>query len=42
MTVWIEPPYGWGRRQMLLTELEALGYRVDLVGAGEVWRLVVR
>jgi len=41
VTVWVEPPYGWGRRQKLLTDLERLGYRVDLVSAGDVWRLVL-
>jgi len=42
VTVWVEPPEGgWGPRQKLLTELERLGYRVDLVGAGDVWRLVI-
>ena len=41
MTVWIEPPPGWGPRQKLLTELERLGYHVDMVGAGDVWRLVL-
>ena len=39
MTVWVEPPPGWGPRQLLLTALEQLGYRVQVVGAGDVWRL---
>ena len=41
MTAWVEPPPGWGARQVLLTELERLGYHVDMVGAGDVWRLVL-
>lgn len=40
---WIEPPPGgWGPRQRLLTQLERLGYRVDALGAGAVWVLVLR
>ena len=42
LTVWIEAPEGWGPRQMLMTSLEGLGYHVDMVGAGDVWRLVLR
>ena len=41
MTVWIEPPPGWGPRQKLMTALEQLGYHVEMVGAGDWWRLVL-
>lgn len=41
--VYVEPPPGgWGPRQRLLTRLERLGYRVDALGAGAVWVLVLR
>jgi len=42
VAAYVEPPDGWGPRQKLLTALEALGYHVDQVGAGDVWRLVLR
>lgn len=42
MTVWVEPAEpGWGPRQLLIGRLEALGYHVDVTGAGDVWRLVL-
>ena len=42
MTAYVEAPPGWGPRQIVLTRLEKLGYRVDMVGIGDVWRLVLR
>ena len=33
LTVYVEPPPGWGSRQKLLTELERLGYAVAVTGA---------
>lgn len=41
MRAFVEPPYGWGPRRMLLVQLERLGYGVDQVGAGEDWLLVL-
>lgn len=41
VTVWVEPPDGWGARQLLATELRALGYTVEMIGAGEDWRLLL-
>lgn len=41
MTAYVEPPPGWGSRQVLLTALERLGYRVDVSGAGDEWRLLL-
>lgn len=42
-SVYVEPPPGgWGPRQQLLIALERLGYRVDALGAGRVWLLVLR
>jgi hypothetical protein len=41
MTAWVEPPPGWGPRQLLLTQLERLGYRVDVKGAGVARVLVL-
>ena len=40
--IYVESPEGWGPRQLLLTRLERLGYKVDVVGAGDNWRLVLR
>lgn len=31
----------WSTRQALATALRALGYRVDLQGAGEAWVLLL-
>jgi len=42
VSAWVEPPPGWGPRQVLLGRLERLGYQVDVTGAGEAWRLVLR
>lgn len=40
---YVEPPHGgWGPRQQLLTALERLGYRVDALGAGQTWILILR
>lgn len=41
---YVEPPPGgaWGPRQHLVTVLERLGYRVDVLGAGRTWILVLR
>ena len=41
-TAYVEPPLGWGPRQIIMTRLERLGYHVDQVGIGEIWRLVIR
>jgi hypothetical protein len=40
MVAYVEAPAGWAPRQILLTRLEReLGYRVTMVGAGEIWKL---
>lgn len=41
MTAWVEPPGdgAWGPRQVLATELRALGYAVAVTGAGRWWWL---
>lgn len=41
MIVYVEPPEGWGPRQLLATRLERLGYHVDMTGIGDDWRLVL-
>jgi hypothetical protein len=41
VTAWVEPLPGWGPRQKLIGQLERLGYRVEMTGIGEVWRLVL-
>ena len=41
MIAYVECPPGWGPRQKLLTVLEKLGYSVSVVGAGDVWVLVL-
>lgn len=38
----VEPPEGWGARRILEGRLIDLGYRTQLVGAGEVWRIELR
>ncbi len=30
MRTWIDPPEGWGRRQLLISRLEKMGYRVEV------------
>jgi hypothetical protein len=40
VVAYIEAPAGWGPRQMMIGHLErTLGYRVTMVGAGEIWKL---
>lgn len=41
MTAWVEAPPGWGPRQRLIGQLERLGYRIEQVGIGDDWRLVL-
>lgn len=39
MIVYVECPPGWAARQMLIGQLEALGYPTQTVGIGDLWRL---
>jgi hypothetical protein len=39
-TAYVLPPDDvWSSRQLLLAALEALGYRVEMIGAGDRWLL---
>lgn len=41
-TAHVEAPAAWGERRILEGRLIGLGYRTQLVGAGEVWRIELR
>ena len=40
MVAYVEAPEGWAGRQIVLTRLEReLGYRCEMRGIGESWRI---